>query len=46
MSTRNLYSLGLDEHDRLNNELGGGIPPPPPPPPPLRGAALGDAGVD
>ncbi|MCG1002942.1 MULTISPECIES: ATPase domain-containing protein [Halobacterium] len=26
MSTRNLYSLGLDEHDRLNNELGGGIP--------------------
>jgi flagellar protein FlaH len=26
MSTRNLYSLGLDDHDRLNNELGGGIP--------------------
>jgi flagellar protein FlaH len=26
MSTRTLYSLGLDEHDRLNNELGGGIP--------------------
>jgi len=26
MSTRNLYSLGLDGHDRLNNELGGGIP--------------------
>jgi len=26
MSTRNLYSLGLDAHDRLNNELGGGIP--------------------
>ena len=26
MSTRNLYSLGLDSHDRLNNELGGGIP--------------------
>jgi flagellar protein FlaH len=26
MSTQNLYSLGLDEHDRLNNELGGGIP--------------------
>jgi flagellar protein FlaH len=26
MSTRSLYSLGLDEHDRLNNELGGGIP--------------------
>jgi flagellar protein FlaH len=23
---RNLYSLGLDEHDRLNKELGGGIP--------------------
>jgi flagellar protein FlaH len=26
MSTRNLYELGLDSHDRLNNELGGGIP--------------------
>ncbi|WP_336037654.1 ATPase domain-containing protein [Halobacterium yunchengense] len=26
MSTRNLYSLGMDSHDRLNNELGGGIP--------------------
>jgi len=26
MSTRNLYSLGLDAHDRLNNELGDGIP--------------------
>lgn len=26
MSTRNLYSLGLDSHDRLNKELGGGIP--------------------
>jgi flagellar protein FlaH len=26
MSTQNLYSLGLDAHDRLNNELGGGIP--------------------
>jgi len=23
---RNLYSLGLDDHDRLNKELGGGIP--------------------
>lgn len=23
---RNLYSLGLEEHDRLNKELGGGIP--------------------
>ncbi|MCO8245249.1 MULTISPECIES: ATPase domain-containing protein [unclassified Haladaptatus] len=26
MSSNNLYSLGLQEHDRLNNELGGGIP--------------------
>jgi flagellar protein FlaH len=26
MSSQNLYSLGLDEHDRLNNELGGGVP--------------------
>ncbi|CAI49169.1 fla cluster protein FlaH [Natronomonas pharaonis DSM 2160] len=24
--TRNLHSLGLDDHDRLNKELGGGIP--------------------
>jgi len=28
MSRRdNLYSLGLDDHDRLNAELGGGVPP-------------------
>jgi len=27
MSTTNLFSLGLDEHDRLNKELGGGVPP-------------------
>ena len=28
MSARNnLFSLGLDDHDRLNAELGGGIPP-------------------
>jgi flagellar protein FlaH len=28
MSKRNdLFSLGLDDHDRLNKELGGGIPP-------------------
>ena len=26
MSSRNLYSLGLENHDRLNYELGGGIP--------------------
>ncbi|KZN23599.1 ATPase [Haladaptatus sp. R4] len=26
MSSNNLYSLGLQDHDRLNNELGGGIP--------------------
>ena len=26
MSHRNLLSLGLDDHDRLNKELGGGIP--------------------
>lgn len=26
MSANNLYSLGLDDRDRLNNELGGGIP--------------------
>ncbi|RBI63975.1 ATPase [halophilic archaeon] len=26
MSSNNLYSLGLEDHDRLNNELGGGIP--------------------
>ena len=26
MTRQNLYSLGLDGHDRLNNELGGGIP--------------------
>ena len=26
MSPRNLYSLGLEDHDRLNYELGGGIP--------------------
>ena len=25
-STRNIRSLGLEEHDRLNKELGGGIP--------------------
>jgi len=24
--SRNLYPLGLDEHDRLNDELGGGLP--------------------
>jgi flagellar protein FlaH len=24
---RNLLSLGMEDHDRLNNELGGGIPP-------------------
>lgn len=27
MTRRNLLSLGLDDHDRLNEELGGGIPP-------------------
>jgi len=27
IATRDLYSLGLDDHDRLNKELGGGIPP-------------------
>ncbi|MFC7079997.1 ATPase domain-containing protein [Halorussus caseinilyticus] len=26
MSQDNLYSLGLEDHDRLNHELGGGIP--------------------
>ena len=26
MSRKNLLSLGLDDHDRLNKELGGGIP--------------------
>jgi flagellar protein FlaH len=26
MSARDLYSLGLEDRDRLNNELGGGIP--------------------
>ncbi|WP_158056503.1 ATPase domain-containing protein [Halorussus halophilus] len=26
MTQDNLYSLGLDDHDRLNHELGGGIP--------------------
>lgn len=26
MTHDNLYSLGLDDHDRLNHELGGGIP--------------------
>lgn len=26
MTRDNLYSLGLDQHDRLNNELGGGVP--------------------
>jgi flagellar protein FlaH len=26
-SQRNLLSLGMEDHDRLNNELGGGIPP-------------------
>ena len=26
MTHDNLYSLGLEDHDRLNNELGGGIP--------------------
>ncbi len=26
MSHDNLYSLGLEDHDRLNHELGGGIP--------------------
>jgi flagellar protein FlaH len=25
--SQDLYSLGLDDHDRLNKELGGGIPP-------------------
>jgi len=27
IATQDLYSLGLDDHDRLNKELGGGIPP-------------------
>jgi flagellar protein FlaH len=27
ITTQDLYSLGLDDHDRLNKELGGGIPP-------------------
>ena len=27
VSRNELYSLGLDDHDRLNKELGGGIPP-------------------
>jgi flagellar protein FlaH len=27
VARNDLYSLGLDEHDRLNAELGGGIPP-------------------
>ncbi|WP_336001666.1 ATPase domain-containing protein [Halorientalis halophila] len=27
IATRDLYSLGLTDHDRLNKELGGGIPP-------------------
>jgi len=27
IATRDLYSLGLEDHDRLNKELGGGIPP-------------------
>ena len=26
MSQDNLYSLGLEDHDRLNHELGGGVP--------------------
>lgn len=26
MSTRNLFSLGLEDRDRLNSELGGGVP--------------------
>ena len=26
MTHDNLYSLGLDDHDRLNHELGGGVP--------------------
>ncbi|MFB6083630.1 MAG: ATPase domain-containing protein [Halorientalis sp.] len=27
IATQDLYSLGLEDHDRLNKELGGGIPP-------------------
>ncbi|MFB6179271.1 MAG: ATPase domain-containing protein, partial [Halorientalis sp.] len=27
VGTKNLYSLGMEDHDRLNKELGGGIPP-------------------
>src|SRR6056297_1558182 len=27
VGTKDLYSLGLEDHDRLNKELGGGIPP-------------------
>ncbi len=27
IASTDLFSLGLDDHDRLNKELGGGIPP-------------------